>query len=311
MRIRWAWLLAAGMHAACAGEDPELAPMRKLAAAMLKRGDLGGAGAYCEFAPICQVHGCSGPQRNSVRHLAHANGLIETWYYRSPGESGEPIGKYQGRLKAGQWRDLLRDIARMRWNPPAKGVPQPPPLPPGPSESIPVLTLTDGKTAASFSFAGHASQSIDAAFNRLGILAQSERDTLWELSLAEPQAQVRKDSVVVTARWSWRGPSGARLLFSESAGGEYCGKARFKWYLDTSQFTADWHHGEPACGNGRTLAWNLAPGLTPAFPLAFAYDGPPGKAKRMGAMDGIGIRLVVPGSADTLSATVFTDPFPF
>ena len=311
MRMRWVLLLAAGMHSAWAGSDSELAPLRKLAANMLKRGDLGGAGASCEFAPVCQVHGCSGPHRNSVRHIAHAKGLIESWYYRSPGEAGDPIGRYQGRLKPGQWRDLLLKVSRMRWDAPAKGVPAPPPLPPGPTESIQNLILTDGKASASYSFAGHASESIDAAFAQLGILAQAETDTLWELSLHEPQAQVRKDSLTLSARWNWRGPAGARLLFSPAAGGEYCGKARFKWYLDTSAFTADWHPSE-ALPVGRTLAWDLAPGRGPVFTLRFPYAGPAsGKAKRMGAVDGLGIRLIVPGSADTVSGTVFTEPFPF
>lgn len=321
---RWARMILAGMllagaHSAWSGEDPELAKLRKLAASMLKRSDLGGTGAYCEYAPTCQVDGCSGPGRNALRHIARPNGMIESWYYRSPGESGEPIGRYQGKMKKGQWTDLLRKLARMRHDAPAKGASGPPlPPPPGPLESIQQLLLTDGKASASYSFAGHASASIETAFNQFGILAQAETDTLWELSLPQPKALIRKDSVVVTARWKWRGPAGARVLFSESAGGEYCGKARFKWYLDTSSFTADWQHSEAAPGPGRTLAWTLAPAVrsddAPAFSLAFPYagpGGPPGKAKRMGMMDGIGIRLIPPGSSDTISATVFTDPFPF
>lgn len=301
-------LLTTWVCVALASEDSSLVRLRNLAATLSKRKDLGGPAAYCEFAPISQVYGCSGPKRNEVRHRAHPDGTIESWWYRSPAESGNPIGYYKGKMPAGEWRAILKLVSRMRLEKTeAGGAPLLPP--PGPTESIKVLTLSDGKTLATYSTTGVVPVSISDAFDRLGILAQAETDTVWELSLLQPKAEIRKDSVAFTARWNWRGPSGARLILSENAGGEYCGKARFKWYLDTSAFQVDWHRAEAGTAGPKT--WELATGLSAPFRLAFVYDGPKGAAKRVGALDGIGVRLIPGSGSDTVSVTLFTDNFGF
>lgn len=298
------------MLAASAQESAELASLRNLASAMLKRKDLGADSAYCEFAPVSQVDGCSGLNRNALRYRIGRNGLVESWHYRSPGESGDPIGSYRGRLDKTQWRSLLQTLSEMKWSK-AEGMPPGPPLPPGPTETISILTLSDGKQRAAYSRTGPGPAAIDAGMYLPGQIARSSLDTIWELSLVRPKAEIRKDSVIVTADWNWRGPTGSRVLFSGTAGGEYCGKADFKWYLDTSEFTAEWHRASTDAPKGPGLVWNLAPGKAAPVRLAFTYDGPKGKAKRMGALAGVAIRIVPGGMKDTVSATVFTDPFGF
>jgi hypothetical protein len=300
-------ILLASAIACWAADEPDLTRIRTMAETLLKRPDLGGNAAFCEYAPITQVHGCSGPGRNEFRHVARPDGTIETWMYRSLGESGDPIGRYRGRLKQGEWRALLGTLSRMGRGTSSASHPLPPP---GPLETIPCLTLSDGKHPASYCLAGHPPESIESAFDRLDILAQAETDTVWDLSLTVEKAQVRKDSVVVTAGWKWRGPAGARILFSDSAGGTFCGKARFKWFADTSAFTVDWHPSEIPSVRLGNPSWNLQPGLTPPFHLVFPYTGTP-KSRRTGQIDGIGIRLVVPGEKDTISATVFSKRFLF
>lgn len=297
--------------AAKSGEDPQLAGIRSLAERMLKEKTAGGDSAFCEYAPITQVDGCSGPKRNAIRHRIARKGLIETWVYRSPRESGDPIGYYRARLDEKQWRGLLRSIAAMQatGNPPG----MPPPPPPGPMESIPVLTLSDGRTTAEFGTAGPASGSIGDAFSQPARLARGARDTVWQLALVNPKAEIRKDSVHFSAEWKWLGPPGARILFARPSDGDFCGTAAFKWFLDTSEFAVDWHRGTASPGRGRDLIWELPGGKPAMLSLAFAYDGPKGKpeAKRIAMLDGIGIRLVPGGSRDTVSATVFTERFEF
>lgn len=303
-------LVAAAAFTAWAADDAQLAGMRNLATRMLKSKDAGAESAYCEFAPISQVDGCSGRNRNALRHRIGRKGVIETWVYRSPRESGDPIGNYRGRIDDRQWRALLQTIAGMRDTPPPAGMPGPP-LPPGPTETISVLTLSDGKKKAEYGMAGPAPGPIGDAFALPGILARSETDTVWQLSLINPKAEIRKDSIHVTAEWKWRGPAGSRLLFSQAAGGEFCGTARFKWFLDTSDYTVEWHPGSATPGKDRGSSWELPGTKANTLRLAFGYDGPKGKAKRVGLVDGIGIRLVAAGSKDTVSATVFSDRFAF
>ena len=304
------FLVAAGAFTAMAGEDAQLAGMRNVATRMLQGKDAGADSAYCEFAPISQVDGCSGRNRNALRHRIGRKGVIETWVYRSPRESGDPIGNYRGRINDKQWKALLQSIAGMSGTPVPAGMPGPP-LPPGPTESIPVLTLSDGKKKAEYGMAGLATGSIGDAFSQPGMLARSETDTVWQLSLIKAKAEIRKDSVYVTAEWKWRGPAGSRILFSQAAGGEFCGTARFKWFLDTSDYTVEWHPGTTTPGKDRGLSWELPGAKANILRLAFGYDGPKGKAKRVGLLDGIGIRLISAGSRDTVSATIFSDRFDF
>lgn len=305
-------LIAAWTWAAVAGEDPQLAGIRSLAVKMSKDKRLGGDSAYCEYAPISQVDGCSGPNRNALRHRIGREGAVETWVYRSPRESGDPIGHYRGRIDDKPWRALLQAIAAMRWTEDPAGTSGPRP-PPGPTESISVLTLSDGKQTADYGKSGPAPEAIDAAFAQPGMLARRATDTVWQLSLVNPKAETRKDSVYVSAEWKWRGPPGSRILFSETAGGEFCGKAAFKWFLDTAEYSVEWHAATAQAGKGRGATWDLPGPKASTVRLAFAYDGPKGKpkAKRVGMLAGVGIRLLPGGSRDTVSATVATDRFEF
>ncbi len=310
MKALFSVLVIAATAAAWGAENPELAGLRNLAAAMLKRKDLGADSAYCEYAPTSQVDGCSGPSRNAHRHLISRKGTIETWHYRSPGESGDPIGRYRGRVDEKQWRELLRIIAKMNGNEKLIGVPNQPP-PPGPGETISMLTLSDGKKKASYGMSGPKPGSISDAFAQPMVLSRNETDTLWELSLTNPKAALLKDSVIVTANWNWKGAAKTRVLFSQGAGGEFCGKANFKWYLDTSEYSVDLQRSAIISGMDLKLAWDLVPGKPVPFRIAFPYAGPKGKAKRVGSIEGIGIRLIPGGAKDTVSATVFTDTFSF
>jgi hypothetical protein len=233
--IRRTLAFAAAASLAAAGEDPQLAGIRNLAAKMLKEKHAGADSAYCEFAPISQVDGCSGPKRNALRHRVGRKGWVESWVYRSPGESGDPIGYYRGRIDDRQWRALLKSIAAMRWTQDPAG-PSGPPPPPGPTESIPVLSLSDGRKKAEYGKSGPVPDPVSDAFAQPALLARGDKDTVWQLALVNPKAEAGKDSVFVSAEWKWKGPAGTRLLFSQAAGGEFCGTAVFRWFVDTSEY---------------------------------------------------------------------------
>lgn len=301
----------AGALAVPAAEDPQLAGMRSLAARMLKGKPPGADSAYCEYMAVSQVDGCSGSRRNALRHRIGRKGTVETWVYRSPGEGGGPVGYYRGRITERDWRSLLESIGKMRMARDQAGIPGPPP--PGPTEAIPILALADGGEKAEFGRSGHASGPVGEAFDRAVGLARNAKDTVWQLSLANPEAEVRGDSVRVTAEWRWRGPAGVRILFSRPAEGDLCGTASFKWFLDTSEFSADWRRAAASPGKGGDLTWELPGAKAATVRLVFPYHGPKGKpkAKRVGMLDGIGIRLVPGGSGDTIQATVSTGRFEF
>ena len=65
---------------------------------LLLNKNAGADSAFCEYSTISQVDGCSGPNRNAVRYRISRNGVVESWDYRSPRESGDPIGYYRGRI---------------------------------------------------------------------------------------------------------------------------------------------------------------------------------------------------------------------
>jgi hypothetical protein len=71
----------------------------------------------------------------------------------------------------------------------------------------------------------------------------------------------------------------------------------------------EWRSATKEAGKGQS--WDLPAPQAGRLRMAFAYDGPKGKAKRVGQVAGIGIRLVPGGSRDTVSATVSTDRFDF
>lgn len=304
-------ILAAGAIAAECAEDPQLAGIRNLAAGMLKHKQVGADSASVEYAPTSQVEGCSGPNRNAMRYRIGRPGAVESWVYRSPRESGRPIGFYRGRIDDKQWRALLQSIAAMRWTEAPAGPPGLSPPPPGPTETISVLRLFDGKKIAEYGKSGPAPDPISAAFAQPGILARGATDTVWQLSLVKPKAEIRKDSVCVAAEWKWRGPAGARILFNPPEEGDFCGVASFRWFLDTTDFGADWHMATATPDRRRGVSWDLPDPKSNAFRLCFPYEGPKGKAKRVGQLNGMGIRLIPGGSRDTISATVFTDRFEF
>src|SRR5688572_15542626 len=93
-----------GSMAIEAGKDDHVAEIRGMAKKMMRTKNAGSDSAYCEYVTISQVDGCSGPNRNAVRYKVTRKGLIEAWDYRSPGQNGEPIGYYQGRIEDEQWR---------------------------------------------------------------------------------------------------------------------------------------------------------------------------------------------------------------
>lgn len=300
----------AGSMPAEARNDENLAIIRGLAMKMSQARSYGTDSAHCEYVTVSQVDGCSGPNRNAFRHRISRKGLIESWDYRSPGQNGEPIGYYRGRIDEKEWRTLLRMVAAMRWteDPVGMGGPR---HPPGPTESISVLSLSDGKVKAGYGTTGPTPGPISDAMDQPSLLARGPMDTVWQLSLINPKAEIRKDSVHVTAEWKWRGPPGSRILFSQEAGGEFCGTARFRWFLDTAAYSVEWHEATATPGKGRGLSWDLSGPKPGMLRLAFPYKGPKGKAKRVAVLDGIGIRLIAGGSQDTVSATVFTERFDF
>jgi hypothetical protein len=280
---------------------------------MLKSKRAGSDSAFVEYSTITQVNGCSGPNRNAIRHRIDRAGRVESWVYRSPRESGDPIGQYRGWIQDKEWKSLLRTFSAMRWTENPSGPPGPPgpPLPPGPTEAISVLTLSDGRNTADFGLSGPAPDPISDAFSLPGILARRERDTLWQLALVNPRAEIRKDSLHFIAEWRWRGPAGARILFSRDAGGDFCGTARFKWFLDTSDYSVEWHEATWKPSEDGPLLWDFPGSKSYSLRIKFPYDGPKGTIKRVGFLDGIGIRLVPASSKDTVSATIFTDRFDF
>lgn len=291
-------------------DDGQLARIRKLGERMLESPQGGGDSAYCELASILDQGGCLASGRIEHRIRISRKGLVETWVHQPSPGSGEPILYARGRILEKQWKDMLRAIAAMRTEPLPPGMPMP--LPPESAMPIPVLTLSHGKDWAEYRQTGPSPGSIGDAFAMLDILARNATDTVWQLSLANPKAEVRKDSLHVTAEWKWRGPAGARILFSSPAEGDLCGTAAFKWFLDTSEFTVDWRRATASPAKGRAMVWDL-PGKAGTVRLAFPYDGPKGKpkAKRVGMLEGIGIRLVPGGAKDTVLATVATDRFDF
>ncbi len=290
-------------------EDGRFSGVQKLAERMLKRTQDNQDSAYCERISTVAKGGCIGPGRMTQRIRIGRDGLVEIWVHQPSPGSGGPVGYSRGRMDVAQWNGLLRKLAVMRPEPLPPGMPMP--LPPEPDIPVPVLTLSDGMNKAEFGNAGPSPGSIGDAFAQIDILARNATDTIWTLALVRPKAEIRKDSIHVTAEWSWRGPAGTRNLFSRQAGGEGCGKAAFKWYLDTSEATVEWRTATATPGKGRGMSWELPISKAAPLRLAFPHQGQKGKAKRVGLLDGIGIRLIPAGSKDTVSATLSTDRFAF
>lgn len=318
MRSLWILVVSASLASFPAlADDGQHAGVQKLAERMLKRAHDNQDSAYCERMSIVAKGGCLGPGRFTQRIRVGRNGVVETWVHQPFPGSAAPIGYARGKLDEPQWGALLRKLAFMRSEPLPPGMPMP--LPPEPNMPFPVLTLSNGKDKAEFGNAGPSIGSIGDAFAQMDILARSATDTVWKLALVRPKAEIRKDSVHVTAEWSWRGPAGARVLFSGEPGGEArgetggvsCGTAAFKWHLDTSDVSVEWRTSTATPGKGRGMSWDLPGTKAASLHLAFPYQGPKGKAKRVGVLDGIGIRLIPVGTKDTVFATLFTERFDF
>lgn len=304
-------LISTALVALCAfaGDANGPAGMRNLAKRMLQSKNAGADSAFCDFVLKTQGEECSGLGNTSLRHRIGRNGKIETWHYRGWRESGDPIGYYRGQVSEKQWRDLLRTVVAMREGPLPSGMPML--LPPEPTIPVPVLILSDGKDTVEFRNAGPSPESISEAFAQPGLFARGERDTVWQLGLVNPKVNVQKDSLHFTAKWQWRGRMGTRVLYSREAGGRVCGTARFKWFLDTSDFSVEWHEAAVHADKGRGQSWELSSEKSSMLRLTFPYDGPGGKAKRTGILEGIGIRLIPADARDTISATVTTERFEF
>jgi hypothetical protein len=63
--------------------DSRLASLQSLASEMEQAGKALPDSAYIEDAEVSQVHRCSGPARNALRHRISQKGLIESCDYRS------------------------------------------------------------------------------------------------------------------------------------------------------------------------------------------------------------------------------------
>jgi hypothetical protein len=315
--VATAFLASIGSVAAIAApaDDGQLAGIRKLSVRMLKS-TLGGDSAYCERAYILAQGGCLGSGRIAQRIRIDRKGLVEAWAHQPSPGSGAPIGYARGRISEAQWKMLLRNLADMRSEPLPPGMPMP--LPPEANIPVPEMTLADGKDKAEYRNAGPSQGSIGDAFAQMDILARSATDTVWALALVRPKAEIRKDSLLVTAEWSWRGTAGARILFSGEPGGKtggvYCGTAAFKWYLDTSDVTVEWRTAIATPGKGKGMNWELPGSKANPLRLAFPYPGQKGKdgkVKRVGVLEGVGIRVIPVGSKDTVSATLSSERFDF
>jgi hypothetical protein len=227
-------------HASPAPQDPPgLAELRMLARNLLKKRGLGGATARCEVTSIAQVNSCSGPDRNEVTYEVSGDGVLVSRYFRSLGESGNPVGEYRGAPGKEKWRELLVLIAAAKWEDEI-GIAQVGP-PPGPLESIRIMTLSDGKKTASYSIAGPAPARISKAFNLPGILAMNVTDTVWELSIANPVVRVGKGSLEFQSDWKYKGAFPFRIVLPDSGDPHGCGHPEFKWFLDTSETEVDWN----------------------------------------------------------------------
>jgi hypothetical protein len=307
-----ALIVAAAFSAGIAAEPQEgadLAALRTLAHRLLKRSDLGGAGAHGEVATASQAWSCSGPRRNEAVYDLSGQGILVSRIYRSFGEAGNPVGEYRAGPGKARWREWLTLIAAMRWKEEA-GISRFRP-PPGPTESIRTLSLSDGESSASFSVAGPAPASITEVLDFPGIHAMEAADTLWELSLAHASIKEGKGHLELEADWKYRGPLPVRIALPDSVDARGCGRAGFKWYADTSDFTVDWNYSEARKSADLPREWNPDSTRGAVLRLAFPFTAPGRKVPKVGQVNGLGVLVFLPGSAQPIPITLFSDTLHF
>jgi hypothetical protein len=288
-----------------AADTPDLANIRKLAASMLKRKDLGGPGSFCEHADKSQTNTCSGPDRNEVRSIIRRDGTIESHHYRSPRESGDAIGFYRGKAPKEKWSELLRKIAAMHWkDEPGMSGQRPPP---GPTENIQVFTLSDGMKSATYSLAGPAPSPIEEALYMPGILAMEATDTVWEVSISHPKIVPRHGKLEFTGNWMLKGIPSVQILFPSSPDARSCGRAGLRWYLDTSETSVDWQYADASRAKGKSVEWTVTKDNPALFQLSFPYAAPNIKGRKTAMLNGLGVLVVPMPGSDTIPMTFFSD----
>lgn len=300
--------LFAGMDSAFGRELPQLDSLKALAASLLKRKDLGSADAYCESYGLAQVNSCSGEKRANARVLIRRNGKVTRYQYRSWREAADPaLGEFRGAYPEQEWRLLLETIAAMRWTD-KPGMPDPG-IPPGPTQTIQVLTLSDGSRTASFSVSGPAPVPIGAGMDKAGQLGDSASDTVWSLALASPKIGIRKGKLVLEAEWIARGTVPVTLAWPDSSEPHGCGRAMLEW-SGGEESESGTHTVSAQRAKGTKSAWTLRPGHKVPVQLQFPYAQPePGK--KTGKLREFGVLAQVAGGGEKIPLTFFSDRIKF
>jgi hypothetical protein len=295
-----------------ATESKSLNAISAFAQSLLREKELGGPMAYCSKTNYCQVHACSGESRNDTRILVKGDGTVELDRYRNVREDVSPLpGAYVGTYPKEKWRVLLSDLSKMTIDPGKPGAALRPP--PGPTETISELVLSDGKKSVSYSMAGFESESIDKGFAAPNILAQYATDTVWAIQVSLEKVKSMGSTFTVSAKLQSKGKRPVRISWPDSSEPHGCGRGAFRWHINTPQaqelgFTIQ--NAIPIRSQKPELPWtriSASKSATASLLFQAPSDAEPGR--KAGRLHEFGI-LVKEDSA-AIPITLFSSEIPF
>lgn len=290
-----------------------LGDFRALAESLRKRGPGNDTAVVLEFREERQSNACDRDLPESRTSL-RGDGRLARVVTRSFAETEDHgPGRFAGRVGKAEWDSAFAALAAMRWAP--RG-----PLPmPGMSEGHSLIVLRSAGKEAEFSFTGGVPPGQDAISDGLAaagrLASAAQRDTLWSLQLSAAAPKAGQATLSLQARWTLRGTRPVRLRLPVPASPSACGSLELAWHVPpvekagVTPLPPDIHRASPKAPPSAGAWKDLRPGDTLRLPLVF--PPPAGKPPRSGRLTHLGMAVVEPGRADTLSVTLFSDDFPF